>query len=200
MAERRSYADVATQPYLKLIGYEASATRLRQCSSGWVPGLLQTPGWAGAVMQVPGALTRPENIERAVELRMRRQAVLNSPTFHLHAVGGEEALRYQVGGRDVQLAQLRHLLTMAKENNHVTLQVNAFSGPLHLGHSTPCQIIDFAHALDTTMIHFDHAAPTFDDTPREVRRWAYVLDNLTETALSPDDTVRLIESIIRELS
>jgi hypothetical protein len=78
--------------------------------------------------------------------------------------------------------------------------VTPFEGRLHLGHSTPYQIFDFAHPLDTTMVHFDHASATFNDTPREVRRWTYVFDNLREAALSPDETVQLIESIIRELS
>lgn len=194
------YDDVGSQSYLKLIGYEASAVRLRQCSSGWVPGLLQIPEWARAVMLVPGVLTRPENVDRAVELRIRRQAVLDKPTFQLHAICGEEALRYQVGGPDVRLAQLRHLLAVLDENDRVALQVTPFSGPLHVGHSTPYQIFDFADPLDVTMVHFDHAAPSFNDTPREVRRWAYVFDNLRETALSPDESRRLIESMIRELS
>lgn len=193
-----AYDDAGSQQYLKLIGYEASAARLRQCSSGWVPGLLQTSEWARAVMLVPGALTRPENVGRAVELRMRRQAVLDKSTFQLHAICGEEALRYQVGGPEVRLAQLRHLLMVIE--NGVTLQVTPFSGPLHVGHSTPYQIFDFADPLDATMVHFDHAAPSFNDTPREVRRWAYVFDNLRESALSPDESRRLIESMIRELS
>jgi transcriptional regulator with XRE-family HTH domain len=193
------YDDVGSQQYLKMIGYTASAVKLRQCSSGWVPGLLQVPEWARAVMQVPGASTRPENVDRAVELRIRRQAVLDKPTFHLHAICGEEALRYQVGGRDVQLAQLQHLLAIANENSQVTLQVTPFSGSLHLGHSTPYALVDFAHPLDATLVNFDHAVPSFNDTPREVRLWAYVFDNLKESALSPGETVRLIESIIREL-
>lgn len=194
------FGDVGNQSYLKYIGYEDSAVKLRLCSSGWVPGLLQTSEWARAIMQMPGVPIRPENIDRTVELRVRRQAVLDKPSFHLHAICGEEALRYKVGGRAVQLAQLQHLLAIAEEKNQVTFQVTPFSGPLHRGHSTPYTLADFAHPLDSSIVHFDNAVSTFIDTPGEVRLWAYVFDHLTETALSPKETVGLIESIIRELS
>lgn len=194
------YGDVATQTYLKLIGYEASAVRLRQCASGWIPGLLQTAEWTRASMLVPGATIRPENVDRAVELRIRRQAELDRPTFHLHAICGEEALRYQVGGREIQLAQLRHLRSVVESNDRVTLQVTPFSGPLHVGHATPYTVIDFAHELDTTVVQLEQAATTFSDGPAEIRRWAYVFDNLTRTALSADETMKLIELIIKEVS
>ena len=193
------YSDVATPALLRAIGFEASAVVIRHCASGWIPGLLQTEAWARSAMLVPGAKVRPESVDRAVELRMRRQAVLRDPAFKLHAVCGEEALRYQPGGQIVQLAQLRHLLNVLTENKGVTLQVTPFSGPLHLGHSTPYAIIDFAHPLDTTIVQHEGAVSSFTDAPPEVRRWEFVFDNLTRAALPPDATVQLIESIIKEL-
>jgi hypothetical protein len=57
-----------------------------------------------------------------------------------------------------------------------------------------------AHELDTTIIHFEHATSVFSDVPTEVRRLVYVFDNLVNAALPPDESVALIESIIRELS
>jgi hypothetical protein len=194
------YQDVATASYLKLIGYEASAVKIRHCSSSWIPGMLQIEDWTRAGILIPGALTRPENVDRAVELRLRRQAVLDKPTFHLHAICGEEALRYLAGGRTVQLAQLHHLLSVVSANDRVTLQVVPFSAGLHLGTSGAYTIIEFAHPLDTTVVHLEHAATAvFHDAPPEVRRWSYVFDSLTRTALPPDESVQLIESIIREL-
>jgi transcriptional regulator with XRE-family HTH domain len=194
------YGDVASQTTLKMIGYEASAVRLRQCASGWIPGLLQTAEWARASMLVPGATIRPENVDRAVELRIRRQDELERETFQLHAICGEEALRYRVGGREVHQAQLRYLRSVLESNERVTLQVTPFSGSLHVGHSRPYTIVDFAHDLDTTIVQLEQAAMTFTDVLPEVRLWAYVFENLTRTALSPDETMKLIEAILKEVS
>jgi len=85
-------------------------------------------------------------------------------------------------GSTVQLAQLRHLLTVLSTNDRVTLQVTPFSGPLHLGHSTPYTIIDFAHPLDTTIVQQENAVSSFSDAQPEVRRWDYVFDNLMGAA------------------
>jgi transcriptional regulator with XRE-family HTH domain len=194
------YDDVAGQATLKMIGYEASAVRLRQCASGWIPGLLQTAEWTRASMLVPGATIRPENVDRAVELRIRRQEELARQTFQLHAICGEEALRYRVGGREIQLAQLRHLRSVLESNERVTLQVTPFSESLHVGHSRPYTIVDFAHELDATIVQLEQAAMTFTDALPEVRLWTYVFENLTRTALSPDETMELIEAIIKEIS
>jgi transcriptional regulator with XRE-family HTH domain len=195
------YDDVATSSYLKYIGYEASAVRTRCCTSGWIPGLLQTPDWARAGFLVPGAHARPENVDRAVELRMRRQSLLDEDDFYLHAICGEEALRYLAGGREVQLEQLRHLLAVVDKNDRVTLQVVPFSAGLHIGHAGPYNIVDFPHGRDTSIVYFEHDGPAvFVDTSKDVRLWSYVFDRLVETALTPERSVRLIRSVIKELS
>ncbi|NUT50416.1 MAG: helix-turn-helix transcriptional regulator [Saccharothrix sp.] len=76
--------DIASPELLKLIGCETSASTIRT-----------------AAITLPGAKTRPENIDRAVELRMRRKEVLGNPRVHFHAICGEEAVRYRPGGREV---------------------------------------------------------------------------------------------------
>ena len=76
-----------------------------------------------------------------------------------------------------------------------------FSAGLHLGHGSAYTIIDFVHPMDTPVVQLEHvASAVFHDAPTEVRLWAYVFDKLTKTALPPDESIQLIESIIRELS
>ncbi|MFE9748263.1 helix-turn-helix transcriptional regulator [Saccharothrix saharensis] len=191
------YEDIASAALLKLIGYETSASEIRTCSSGWVPGLLQTSDWARAAINLPGAMTRPENIERAVELRMRRKSLLDNPRVHFHAVCGEEAVRYRPGGRDVQIAQLRHLLEMSDARN-ITFQVVPFTAGLHLGHSSPYSLLEFG-ADDPPLFHQEHAADaTLSDSPANVRRWKYVFGELVKIALPVEDSRRLVESILKE--
>ena len=64
----------------------------------FVPGLLQTRRYARAVTQL--VHSDPAEVERRVELRMRRQAILSAPRRpHLWAVVDEAALRRSLGGR-----------------------------------------------------------------------------------------------------
>lgn len=191
------YDDIASPALMKLIGYETSASKIQTCSSGWVPGLLQTADWARAAIKLPGAMTRPENIDRAVELRMRRQRLLDNPQTHFHAICGEEAIRYRVGGRDVQAAQLRHLLEMGDAKN-ITFQIVPFTAGLHVGHSSPYSLLEFG-ADDPPIFHQEHAADEMlSDNPANVRRWRYVFDELVKIALPVEDSRRLIESILKE--
>lgn len=195
-----SFSDIASPALLKLIGYEASATKIRHCSSGWIPGLLQTPEWARAGIALPGAQTRPENVPRAVDLRIKRQGTLERPDFQLHAICGEEALRYQAGGRETQLGQLVHLRRVLSAHPRHVLQVVPFSAPLHLGHSGPYTILDFKDPRDTPLLQVEHGAnAVFDDDPKAVRRWSFVFEELVKIALSPEATLKLIDEIIEEM-
>ncbi|MGI9000699.1 MAG: helix-turn-helix domain-containing protein [Pseudonocardia sp.] len=192
------YDDVASSALLKLVGYEASARKIQMCSSGWVPGLLQTRAWARASINVPGIKRRPENIDRAVDLRMQRKTILENPRVQLHAICGEEAVRYQPGGREVQRDQLRHLLEMNDAEN-LTVQVVPFTAGLHLGHSSPYTLLSFGDDADSPLFHQEHSADAvLSDNPAEVRRWNYVFGELVKIALPVEESRRLIESILKE--
>ncbi|MEV6863571.1 helix-turn-helix transcriptional regulator [Streptosporangium subroseum] len=78
-----------------------------------IPGLLQTPGYAKALMEaIVGFRGIPDDTDAAVATRMERQSVLH--TGRRFAVLLEEAaLRTKIGGSEVMAGQLGHLLTLA---------------------------------------------------------------------------------------
>jgi hypothetical protein len=196
------YDDVANPAYLKFIGYEASAVEILQCTSGWIPGLLQTPAVARAIFSMLGSPVRPENVDRTVAVRVRRQRILENPGLRFHVICGEEALRYIWGSPAILQEQLLYLRDLAHSRPNVTFQAVPFSAGPHLGHSNPYAILRFENPLDSPIVSFDSAPVTsmIVDTPAELRRWRYVFDELQRTALPPEGTVRLIESIIEELA
>jgi transcriptional regulator with XRE-family HTH domain len=65
------YADLLPSWFETYLGLEQAATVIRTYELQFVPGLLQTREYARAVTQL--ACTRSEEIDRRVELRMRRQ-------------------------------------------------------------------------------------------------------------------------------
>ncbi len=114
------------------VEHEAVATSLRWCEHALVPGLLQTPGYARAVLATRPKSTE-EEIEDLVAARLARQAILerNDPPL-LWVVIDEAVLHRPVGTRKVMRDQLLHLVQMSARPN-VTIQVVPYSAGAHSG-------------------------------------------------------------------
>jgi transcriptional regulator with XRE-family HTH domain len=96
-----------------------------------VPGLLQTDEYAREVIRGEPGIT-DEQLEKAVEARMERQAILSLPTRPmLWVVLDEGVLHRPIGGKDVMRHQLERLLK-AVESPRVSIQII----PLMLGSTT----------------------------------------------------------------
>jgi transcriptional regulator with XRE-family HTH domain len=76
-----------------------------------VPGLFQTPAYAGALL---AAITTfhgsPNDVEEAVAARMARSHVVRDGDHRFAVLVEEAVLRYRVGGSDTMAGQLNHLL------------------------------------------------------------------------------------------
>jgi transcriptional regulator with XRE-family HTH domain len=76
-----------------------------------VPGLFQTPGYAGALLSaITSFHGTPNDVEEAVAARMARSRVVQSGEHRFAVLVEESVLRYQVGGSDTMAGQLNHLL------------------------------------------------------------------------------------------
>jgi Domain of unknown function (DUF5753)/Helix-turn-helix domain len=103
---------------------ENMATVLRVWMTGVVHGLLQTEGYARALLSTAAGVT-DETIERRLKSRMERQrrVLLREPDPPLaFFVVDEIALYREVGGAEAMADQMRHLTAVAARPN-VTLQV-----------------------------------------------------------------------------
>src|ERR671931_2826616 len=92
------YSDVLPQWFRAYVDLESAATVIRTYEGQLVPGLLQTDDYAHALMR--GALfdASPEETQRRITLRVRRQEVLTRPGGpRLWAVLDEAALGRRVG-------------------------------------------------------------------------------------------------------
>ena len=111
----RQYEDVMPGWFQNYVGLEEAATALRTYETHFVPGLLQTPDYARAVLASTVPPLAGFDLERAVTLRMTRQQVLSRPDpLRVWAVVDEGALRREVGDPQVHRAQLHHLLELAE--------------------------------------------------------------------------------------
>src|SRR5699024_10611292 len=99
-----------------LLDFERDASRITDVSPLLIPGLLQTADYARAIVAAGNAPTG--DIESRVIMRVgRREVIERQNPANLVALVGESALRHDIGGRDIMLAQLRYLQTQAKRTN-----------------------------------------------------------------------------------
>src|SRR5262249_4159876 len=144
------------------IALEDAASRVRTWQLSLIPGLFQTAEYARslAVSEGAGVWEDPDDIERLVEIRMRRHERLQADRpLQLYARVWEAALRQLIGGTDTMRAQLEHLLELAKLPN-VRLQVLPYRAGGH-----PCipgafTIISFAESEAVDVVHADTIAST----------------------------------------
>ena len=79
--------------------------------SAVVPGFLQTPGYARALLSAIGTFRdTPDDVEEAVAARMSRNRMLRSSNHRFGLLVEESVLWYRLGEADVMAAQLGYLL------------------------------------------------------------------------------------------
>ncbi|WP_433198500.1 helix-turn-helix domain-containing protein [Nocardia sp. CA-107356] len=139
------YGALITPAFDVYMGLESSAHKLAQFQPSAVPGLLQTADYARSLDVLYFPNDSPEEIDRRVQLRIRRQGLLtrrNKPATYT-AVLHESVLRTVIGSRKVMAPQLRHLADLISHPN-VDIRVLPFRAGLPVGLSTgPFLILDF---------------------------------------------------------
>ena len=183
------------------IGLEYEAARLRDFQPLVVPGLLQTEGYARAVLRAAPYAGRGEDIDRQVALRMQRQAILGraSPP-DLWVVLSESVLRVSVGGPAVMRDQLHRLADAAALPN-VTLQVLPLTTAAHVQPISPFTMLEFPDPADPAVVYTEHlTGGLFLENEDEIRRYRVVFDHLRAEALGTAQSVDLIAQVAADLA
>ena len=175
------------------VGLEAAATSIDVYMSLIVPALLQTPDYARAVI----AAVRPDlpasEIDRRVELRLRRQELLDQERPPVMRVLLDDTLlRRPVGGPAVLAAQRRRLLADA-DRPAITIQVLDVAAGAHAGMDGPFTIFGFPAPAERDVVALDSAADAlYLEGPEDVARYRRVFELLLPAALPPEASAQLI--------
>ncbi|MEU0740804.1 helix-turn-helix transcriptional regulator [Streptomyces sp. NPDC006134] len=139
-----AYRDVVPAWFTAYVSLETDATVLRTYEPQYVTGLLQTPDYARAVLRAGFPGDGDADLERRVELRLRRQRLLGRPDPPTLWVVMEEAVLHRpVGGPEVMREQIDRLLEVS-ELDHVSVDVVPFSAGPHAGAGAPFTYFRFA--------------------------------------------------------
>lgn len=109
--DRRAFRAGLAAPQREFGELESRTTFIRDFESVFVPGLLQTPGYARSRLAVPidYAGAPGDDLDEAVAARMQRQQVLYQPGRKIHIVMTEAVLRYRLCDEAAMAAQLDRL-------------------------------------------------------------------------------------------
>jgi transcriptional regulator with XRE-family HTH domain len=130
----QAYGDAVPEWFDIFIGLEAAAARLSTYEAELVPGLFQTEDYARTIMRAHSPGASEAEIERRVQVRMTRQAIVRRPIDPplLQVAIGEQVVRRPVGNPGVTAAQLDRL-THASQLPNVNLRIVPFGAGCHPG-------------------------------------------------------------------
>jgi len=188
----QSYSrSVVPSGYGDLITVETEAATIRSYQPEVVPGLLQTAGYARAVIRVGRKSDTAAEVGRRVEVRLERQQILtraDPPPPRVHVVLNEAVLRRRVGGPEVMREQIQHLMA-ERDRANVTVQVLPFETGAHPAMVGPFVMMTFLDPGDLGVVHLENATGSLAlETPEELRAYEAFWDDIQASAYSPDDT------------
>ena len=193
------YADLLPSWFETYLGLEQAASLIRTFELQFVPGLLQTPDYARAVTRL--AHTRSDEIERRVELRMKRQQLLTRESSpKLWAVVDESALRRSVSSDPGVLRdQLRHLIRMNEQPN-ISLQFVPLSRGGHAAAGGSFTLLRFAQPDLPDVVYLEQlTSALYLDKRSDVDHYAMVMDRLVAKLAPPGRAAGILQRLLGEV-
>lgn len=183
--------NVIPSEYGDLIAVEAEAATIRSYQPEVVPGLLQTPGYARAVIRAGRRADTAAEIDRRVEVRLERQAILartDPAPPRISVVLNEAVLRRRVGDPGVMREQLQFLMA-ERDRANLSVQVLPFDTGAHPSMVGPFTLVNFLDPGDLGVVYLEHPTSSlFLETPEEIRAYEEFWDSMQSDAYSLDDT------------
>lgn len=179
---------------------ERKAAEIREYESYQIPGLLQTEDYARAIIGVGRPKMSPDEIERAVVLRMTRQEILEQrddlPADQLQtprywAVIDESALQRTVGSSDIMRIQREHMIEIA-QRAYITIQIITNGKGPTSAYGRAFTIL-VSHNNSSVVYLEDPNSAHYVRDRDDVSRYALIFDHLRASALDDTQTLQLLK-------
>jgi DNA-binding XRE family transcriptional regulator len=178
--------------FAEFVAREAQASMMYVFDSTVINGIFQTREYAYEVMK---AGRDPEEIDQLVTKRLERQEILVRPKpLRIVAVVDEMALRRMIGNPEVMRGQVERLIERAEQPN-VTLQIVPADRGSYAGLPGAFTTMAFDDGPDVVYIE-GHVGGQLIADAATVREYAVRYDLIRGAAMSDDESVKLLHSIL----
>ncbi len=189
------YARRASNPdwFKSFVRQEQDADRIRIFAGQHVPGLLQTPEYARALLEAG----RTKDKEGALRQRMARQEILQrADPPDIWVILAQSALSWPVGGHAVLAAQLSRLVELSSLPN-VSIRVVPPTAGAYEGLDGPFMILGGRDG-EVAFVEAPSAGRLVTDAD-EVKDFVTRFDRIGMTALPIDATLNLIKRTLEDM-
>jgi transcriptional regulator with XRE-family HTH domain len=189
--------DVIPLTLQEVIDLEQTADVIFEHRQANIPGLLQTPEYAEAMIRT-FPLVGGGTVEESVQVRMARQEVLTRHEVpQAFWILDEAALHREVGDARVMAGQLQRLLDVC-DPPHLNVQVLPFRrGPYHcISGSFLLFTYKEPSEMDLVLVEYERGRVILEED-YDVEPFRRSSDHLRDQALSTDDSRELISSVLR---
>ncbi|MBQ1095154.1 helix-turn-helix domain-containing protein [Streptomyces sp. b94] len=183
----------------RLVGLQEAAATIRTFEIQYVPGLLQTADYTRAVVERGLPNAPAGEVQRRVELRMRRAELLRrGDAPQLWAIIDESVLLRVLGSREVMREQLAHLVEMAGQP-HVTLQIVPLDVTNASAPAIPVTYLRFGGIDLPDVVYLEHIkSANFLEDRDETEEYRVALDRLADEALTPRESLELLRETMAQ--
>ncbi|MEU5958189.1 helix-turn-helix transcriptional regulator [Streptomyces sp. NPDC047525] len=193
------YRDVLPDWFSAYVSLEDAASLIRAYEPHYAPGLLQTKEYARTILSAGLTKGSADELERRVDLRLKRQELLTtSEAPALWVVLEEAVLQRPVGGTAVMRGQLERLLESLDMPN-ISLQILPFSIGPHLGAYGPFSLFRFESGELGDVVYTEGLTDaSYQDEPLDVAAHLEALDHMSTQASTVDETRKILEKALKE--
>jgi transcriptional regulator with XRE-family HTH domain len=188
------YEDIDLGPYL---GLEQMATAITSYTTYYLPALLQTEEYSKAVIKAVAPKMDPGIYQQRVEVRMRRQQILEENNRPQYRVLLDEAVLYRsVGGSTVMVVQIDKILE-AEHNGKATIQIIPFDVGANPAQDSNFVLLEFEEKSNISPVVFIEGLTGNQYLEREadIARYREAIEYLCDSALSMHDSVRRVKEL-----
>jgi transcriptional regulator with XRE-family HTH domain len=188
------YEDLNLDPFL---GHEQVAISITSFTTYYIPALLQTEEYTREVIKALAPKMNPDIYRQRVEVRMRRQQVLdgdNRPSYYV--LLDEAVLHRRVGGPGLMAAQCDRVLK-AERDAKVTVRIIPFEIGVHSAQDSNFVLLEFDEKTSISPIVFVEGLTgnQYLERDADIARYRETIDYLRDSALNVRESIQRIAEL-----